>query len=98
MLKYKIYALSCPEHLQRTVFDSYHVRTVRQNILVELSEYIDRLPYGAQTEFSSPQEAANWLLANNQEYKLWGTEYVILPSIQLSFSDDMKPRDDNEYD
>jgi hypothetical protein len=88
-IKYAIYVLYTPEHLLRTVRDGYDLKTIKQNVVLDLEDALEGgLPYGENNEFPSVEAAYEWAYANNQKYKLYSHNLVVLPVINLKWDDE----------
>jgi len=90
MLKYKIYTLYCPEHLLKTVPDGYYLKTINQNLVLDLNDVVDGgLPYSENNEFDSPEAAFAWAKVNNKKYRLHSYKLIVLPTINLGWDDEV---------
>jgi len=76
-MKYKIYSLEYPEHLQKTEPDGYHMKTISRAVLEDVNE-------GWESEFETPDEAYKHIEAHSE--KLKGCELCVLPIIKIDYN------------
>ena len=74
-MKYKIYEMVRPEHLQLTVPDGYYIKTLERIIL--------EVPSGLEYEYGSIEEATADIVENREQLK--STELCILPIVSIDY-------------
>lgn len=76
-MKYVIYEMIQPEHLQKTVYKGYGHKTVYRNVLEELDVV------GVESTHPTIESAISEIIANKD--KLKQLELTILPKIRIAF-------------
>lgn len=77
-MRYRIYKLTKPSHLQTTEPDGYSVKTIEKCVL-EIPEYYS----GIDDDFSSVEEAENAIRNNSSRLKC--QDLCILPVVSVTY-------------
>lgn len=84
-MRYKIYIMDKPEHLQKTVPDGYHLKTIEKTIL-QTPDYNLNL----DDDYSSPEDAYLAISNNENIEELKGYEFCILPVVSVHWDGEIK--------
>jgi len=81
-MKYKIYILVKPSHLQTTELDGYNIKTI-ERVVLEVPDYYTNL----DDTFISMQEANQAIIDNKEKVKYM--ELCILPVVSVDYNYDL---------
>lgn len=81
-MKYKIYEMIAPEHLEKTVRVGYEVKTLYRNVLEELDVV------GVESEHQTLEMAMNEIIENKD--KLKNCELTILPIVKVNWDGEVR--------
>ncbi len=76
-MKYKIYRLVKPEHLQKSELDGYYMKTIKRNVLEELDTKDVEPIHDSMDSALSEIQSKSKLLTN--------LDLVILPTISINY-------------
>lgn len=82
-MKYRIYILSKPEHLQKFVPDGYYMKSI-ERFLLEVPDY----DTGINDEYTSVEEAYNAIEKNKEKVKF--LQLTILPVVSIDFNGEIR--------
>jgi hypothetical protein len=79
-MKYKIYSLEYPEHLQKHEPDGYHMKQIDRAVFEDIH-------VGCESEFDTSEDAYKHIQDNSKNLK--GRELCVLPVIKVDYKGDL---------